>query len=123
VVRLIPRGLEEMIRRLMNVGVTETKLARAFGRRILAALADPLDAEHRRTGLNLSLAAPPEPIDIAGDDVRTRLTAWSEIVRGHTDGVLTFGWPAPPTDRPIELLPLLGYVCDETEIVGFVWDH
>ena len=120
VVRLIPRGLEDVVRRLMNVAVTETKLARAFGRRILAALADPLDAEHRRTGLNLSLAAPSESIEITGDEVRNRLTAWSEIVRGHTDAVLTFAWPAPPSDRPIELLPLLEYVCEETDIVGFV---
>jgi hypothetical protein len=123
VVRLIPRGLDAVVRRLMNVAVTETKLARAFGRRILAALADPLDAEHRRTGLNLSLAAPVEPIDITGDDARSRLSAWSEIVRGHTDGVLGFVWPAAPNDRPIELLPLLEFACEETDIVGFVWDR
>jgi hypothetical protein len=121
VVRLIPVGLDAVVRRMMGVGVTETKLARGFGRRILAALADPLDAEHRRSGLNLSLAAPCEPIEIAGDDARSRLTAWSEIVRGHTDGVLTFAWPVPPKDRPIELLPLLEFVHEETDIVGFVW--
>ena len=121
VVRLIPRGLEEVVRRLMGVALTETKLARVFARRILAALADPLDVEHRRTGLNLSLAAPVEPIGIIGDDVRSRLTAWSEIVRGHTDGVLSFAWPEPPSDRPIELLPLLEFVHEETDIAGFVW--
>ena len=105
----------------MGVGVTETKLARGFGRRILASLAAPLDAEHRRTALNLSLAAPVEPIAIAGPEVRSHLSAWSEIVRGHTDGVLTFAWPESPHDRPVELLPLLEWVYEDTDIVGFVW--
>ena len=123
VVRLIPIGLDAVVRRLMSVGVTETKLARSFGRRILASLASPLDAEHRRTALNLSLAAPVEPIAIDGPEARNQLSAWSEIVRGHTDGVLTFAWPESPHDQPIELMPLLEFVYEETDIAGFVWSR
>jgi hypothetical protein len=123
VVRLIPIGLDAVVRRLMGVGVTETKLARSFGRRILASLASPLDAEHRRTSLNLSLAAPVEPIAVTGPEARNQLSACSEIVRGHTDAVLTFTWPEPPHDQPIELMPLLEWVNDETDIAGFVWSR
>jgi hypothetical protein len=122
IVRLIPCGLDDVVHRLLNVGVTGSKLARNLGRRILSALHDPLAAAHRGTGLNLSLAAPPEPIAIPPSGATTLFETWSELVRGVTEGVVTIAFPEPPRDRPVDLLPLFDHVFRETDLAGVIWD-
>lgn len=78
--RLTPLGLGEVLQQLLGVRSPVSKPSRLLTRRILEAMAAPLDVERRRTGLDLVLAGPPEPIACASESLHERLGEWDEAL-------------------------------------------
>lgn len=81
-VRIVPLGFSQAIEQLLGVPTTATKPARTLAREILRRLESPLDAERRRTSLDLVLAAPTDPIRLDPQRPHETLKHIDEILDG-----------------------------------------
>ena len=125
VVRVVPLGLESVVRRLLGTRLTDSRLSLDLGRKILTALNQPLADEQRTTGLNLVLGGPPEPISWRGPDALKTFHALGELQRGLCDGFIHAILEAEPsTDRTRERAEwgaFFDVLHQKSNLTGIVW--